>query len=75
MDRTSCISNDREEMQRWCCFCSCSIPDILSHYERGYLGTFIFLFFLFEVFSACETIKIGNVVHIFTHIYYISDID
>lgn len=34
-----------------------------------------FCFFLFEVFSAYETIKIGNVVHIFTHIYYISDID
>ena len=46
----------------------------LSLRER-YLGTFIFLFFLFEVFSACEAIQIGNAVHIFTHIYYISDID
>ena len=46
----------------------------LSLRER-YLGTFIFFVFLFEVFSACETIKIGNVVHIFTHIYYIGDID
>ena len=75
MDRTSCISNDREEMQRWCCFCSCGIPDtsLVMREVSGYF--YFFLFFLFEVFSACETIKIGNVVHIFTHIYYIGDID
>lgn len=55
--------------------CSCGVQQVSSLVMREDTCTFYFFVFLFEAFSAYETIKIGNAVHIFMHIYYVSDID
>lgn len=52
-----------------------AVYQISSLITREDIWVLLFFCFLFEVFSVYETIKIGNVVHISTYIYYVSDID